>query len=248
MARFSLFSILNPKMSEVHFDHKMFDSDDGGEIPFRYNVESPDDDNDVPSENITVKFKVSETQIIAHSYFKGMTIDEVKKDIASKFKIDPKYLVIIHADAAVPNEIKLIEICKNNFGIIDVRLSLNDEATKDSIQLDVNVYYSHYTLPDIITVQISAEDSMDNQPKELLVEIMNKSIVKPFLGGYLNRKTNIEYHEAFSQTGPILERIKYNNIQSRDTQTTHVRTTANVNYDRNFFFFSLGSFKFKHFF
>lgn len=41
--------------------------------------------------------------------------------------------------------------------------------------------FSHYTLPEIITVYI---DENGGQCKEVVVEIENKSIVKPFLGGY----------------------------------------------------------------
>jgi hypothetical protein len=57
-----------------------------------------------------------------------------------------------------------------------------------------------------------------------MVEIENRSICKPFLGGFRNKKTHIEYHHAFTQTGP--ERIKFDGICSRDTQTIEVQKVA----------------------
>lgn len=55
--------------------------------------------------------------------------------------------------------------------------------------------------------------------KRIVVEIVNDPIVKPFIGGYLNKLTGIEYHNAYSQTGPSKDRIKYDGLITRDTQT-----------------------------
>lgn len=67
------------------------------------------------------------------------------------------------------------------------------------------------------------EGEEEGPPKELLVEIENKSIIKPFLGGFKDIKNNIEYHDAYTQTGPAFERLKYDEIASRDTQTVEQR-------------------------
>lgn len=83
-------------------------------------------------------------------------------------------------------------------------------------------------MPDIITVQIPSENGDEENPfKELIVEIINKAIVKPFLGGFKNLKTNIEYHHAFTQTGPAIEKIKFDNIISRDCQTVELKNKSN---------------------
>lgn len=66
------------------------------------------------------------------------------------------------------------------------------------------------------------EEDITSQPKELIVEIENKSILKPFIGGFKNIKNDIEYHDAYTQTGPPLEKLKYDDI-SRDTQTVEIR-------------------------
>lgn len=100
-----------------------------------------EEEQESSDENVTVKFKISDVQIIAHTYSNNLTFEEVKFDIASKFKVDAKYLQLLHCDTPIPDEQKIIEICRNNFGIIDVHLQLLPEAEFDNVQLDVNVYY-----------------------------------------------------------------------------------------------------------
>lgn len=46
----------------------------------------------------------------------------------------------------------------------------------------------HYRLPDFISVKIPSDIS-DEPAKQVIVEIINIPIVKPFVGGFLNRKT-----------------------------------------------------------
>lgn len=47
----------------------------------------------------------------------------------------------------------------------------------------------HYQLPDFFSVYIPASDSGEMAAKRLIVEIINKPIVKPYLGGYVHKKT-----------------------------------------------------------
>lgn len=63
--------------------------------------------------------------------------------------------------------------------------------------------------------------------KRIVVEIVNDPIIKPFLGGYLNKLTAIEYHNAFSQTGPLIDHSKYDKLVTRDTQTELQPTERN---------------------
>ncbi|GBP95978.1 hypothetical protein EVAR_66194_1, partial [Eumeta japonica] len=97
------------------------------------------------------------------------------------------------------------------------------EQTKGQPKLDLNVYYSKYSLPDFITVFIPAEDSRNGKSKNIVVEIQNRSIVKPFLCGYVNKYTGTEYLDAFTQTGPYVNKVKYQRYVSRDTQTRELK-------------------------
>lgn len=59
--------------------------------------------------------------------------------------------------------------------------------------------------------------------KECVVEVINKAIVKPFLGGYLNKDTQIEYHHGYTQTGPPQPKVPSHMKMHRDTQTKYFR-------------------------
>lgn len=119
-------------------------------------------------------------------------------------------------------------------------------------------FRSHYQLPDFFSVYIPASDNGEMTAKRLIVEIINKPIVKPFLGGYIHKKTCdfndsfkilmynkpltqfinlcksrfmhkvIEYHDACSQTGPIIDAAKANRLMTRDTQTTEWQSLLGV--------------------
>lgn len=62
-------------------------------------------------------------------------------------------------------------------------------------------------------------DENPSNPKRIVVEVVNDPIIKPFLGGFLNKLTGIEYHNAYSQTGPLIDRSKFDKLLTRDTQT-----------------------------
>lgn len=87
------------------------------------------------------------------------------------------------------------------------------------MQLRMSSPCSKHRLADFITVHISGEDTEDGQPKNVVVEIENAAIVKPFLCGYRDKETGKEYLDAFTQTGPYFDKIKYRKYKSRDTQT-----------------------------
>ena len=85
----------------------------------------------------------------------------------------------------------MAELKLNDFGIIEILLKLNDVAIEEGVKLDNSVYYSSFTLPDIITVHVPFEDENGlKTTKDLVVEIENKTIKKPFLGGFVHKKTS----------------------------------------------------------
>lgn len=145
----------------------------------------------VEKEDVTVKIQIKDMEnTLAQTYSNDLKIEHLKNDLATKFKIDPHHLVIKQADAVVTNDKQLSDLIVNEFHsmIIEIDLMLTDEADEQGFKLDTNVYYSNFTLPDIITVHCLIEET--GETKDLVVEIENKSIVKPFLGGYVNRKTS----------------------------------------------------------
>lgn len=104
-------------------------------------------------ENVTVKFHIISTEIVAHVYSNRLKIKEIKKDIAEKFKIDSEFLVITQNDEILNDKQRLFDLCKNEFGIIDLNLSLTKEAIKRNIIFDINIYYRYYDFLDVAKKQ-----------------------------------------------------------------------------------------------
>ncbi|XP_037943407.1 IQ and ubiquitin-like domain-containing protein [Teleopsis dalmanni] len=184
------------------------------------------DEEIVQIENVTVKFRISESQIIAQIYPNRLTIMDIKKDLARKFEITPEVLCVMQHEAEVADSSLLMETNKNEFGIYEFCLKLQKSSRWDSkskpAKLDLNVYYNKFHLPDFITVHISGEDSRDGNPKDIVIEIQNKAIDKPELARYRHKITGIEYVEAFTQTGPPnCDKWENGNYSSRDTQTNY---------------------------
>jgi hypothetical protein len=148
-----------------------------------------EDDEDFFLKDVTVKFQISEAQIIAHAYPNIMTIEDIKEDIAKKFRVSTDFLLLKKDDQVLSEDVKLCDIKSNDFGIIELDLILSDGANYHNVNLDTNVYYSHFTLPDIITVHV-VDDGDEQRSRDIVVEIENQSIIKPFLGGYVDRKNS----------------------------------------------------------
>lgn len=179
------------------------------------------------SKDVTVKFQIDESQVVANTYNNSLSILEVKEDIAEKFEINENYLIFKQGENCIlSNNLSLLDVLCNDFGVVEIQVELTDEAIDQGVILDTDIYYSSFTLNDVITVHIPADMSRDGCPKNILVEIENRSIRKPFIGGYCDRNLNIEYHDAFSQTGPTDEQISKMNVkESRDTQTVVVESS-----------------------
>lgn len=153
------------------------------------------------NKNITVKFKINEFETIAQVYPSNFTIANVLKDISQKFQLKSKYVAIQREDGTkIPSALRLHEICQNEFFIVGFRLVLSDlahcansnaERECEKIKLDADVYYRHFQLPDFISVFVSAndDDAGTSIGRRLIVEIINNPIVKPFVGGFVNKLT-----------------------------------------------------------
>lgn len=102
--------------------------------------------------NITVKFSIDEYQTVAQVYGRDTSIQTILTDIAEKFQINSKYLQILHDSVALASDVKLHELCHNEFQIVDFELRLNAlakahndsvDSENDKIQLDCDVYYRY---------------------------------------------------------------------------------------------------------
>lgn len=150
----------------------------------------------LPIENkrsLTVKIQLPEDRenILAVNFPCSFNVGDLKEDIANKFKIESDELAVFQNEDEINDKHMLCHLNLNNFGIIEITLKLTAQAISDGTILDTAVYYSSFTLPDIITVHIpEVNEEGQITTRDLVVEIENKSIKKPFLGGYVHNKTS----------------------------------------------------------
>jgi IQ and ubiquitin-like domain-containing protein len=142
---------------------------------------------------LTVKIQLPEDSenVLAVNFPNTFNISNLKEDIAKKFKVAVDQLAVYQNEAEIHDKHMLCHLNLNDFGIIEIKLKLTDAAINDGTTLDTSVYYSSFTLPDIITVHVPIENEDGEMTvRDLVVEIENKSIKKPFLGGYVHKKTS----------------------------------------------------------
>lgn len=153
--------------------------------------------------NVTVKFKLSDNQAIAQTYPKDTIIKDIQNDISKKIQIDEKFIDLCRQNKLISNtELELGNVFHdliNDFGIVEFELVLNDLAKEynknvknknDQIVLSADSYYSNFKLPDFFPVYILPENRTQTC-KQLIVQILNQPITKPFVGGYVNNLTSI---------------------------------------------------------
>ncbi|KAH8278587.1 hypothetical protein KR018_005706 [Drosophila ironensis] len=174
-------------------------------------------------ENVTVKFRVSEADIVAQVYPNCLILSEIKQDMARKFEVEPSLLVLRQKGRVLCDTLPLHSTDLNEFGIHEFQLELLEPRRRDSDapqpKLDLDVYFDKHRLADFITVEISGKDTQNGEPKTVVVEIENAAIVKPFLCGYRDKNSGKEYLDAFTQTGPYFDKMKFRKYKTRDTQT-----------------------------
>lgn len=142
---------------------------------------------------LTVKIQLPEDSenVLALNFPNTFNIGNLKEDIAKKFKVSVDQLAVYQNEDEIHDKHMLFHLTLNDFGIIEIKLKLTDAAINDGVTLDTSVYYSSFTLPDIITVHVPIEnEDGETTTRDLVVEIENKSIKKPFLGGYVHKKTS----------------------------------------------------------
>lgn len=104
-------------------------------------------DEVLPVENVTVKFRVNGSRIVAQVYSNRSSIADIKTDIGSKFEVDPKYIRLTQNEREISNRCLLAQTDSNQFGIFEFDLELlhisemNLGDGMDPPKLDLNIYY-----------------------------------------------------------------------------------------------------------
>jgi len=96
----------------------------------------------VELENVTVKFRLSDSEILAQVYPNCMLLGEIKQDLARKFEVAPEWLVLRQDNRILCNSVPLNSTALDEFGIHEFQLGMNKEGREDQTsKLDLDVYY-----------------------------------------------------------------------------------------------------------
>ncbi|XP_009068156.1 PREDICTED: IQ and ubiquitin-like domain-containing protein [Acanthisitta chloris] len=96
----------------------------------------------------------------------------------------------------------------------------SDELCLDHERFPGAVFQQDYHMPDVITVRVETDsDSF----REVVVKVERPTYNKPFLGGFRNMVTGVEFHNAESQTRPKKRPDKGIQLFCRETQTVLVK-------------------------
>lgn len=158
--------------------------------------------SDCKKASITVKIYLPDDRenVLAVNFSNFTKIVELKQEIAKKFKVEPEDFVVLQKDEEISDDVELFDLQLNDFGIIEIKLRLTEDAVEQGVALDTEIYYSSFTLSEIITVHVPIEtEDGEEIVRDLMVEIENKSIKKPFVGGFIHKKTskNINFNIKF---------------------------------------------------
>ena len=164
---------------------------------------------------VTVKFTTLDGHVFTQSYYDKLTVREIKTLLVDVFGVPAPVMELKFCETVVNDDTKLCEIVMGSVSKLDFEL-----ASKNSnYVISAEKVYQNFAVPDVITVKVLDDDE---EYREVVVEIEDRSIVKPFLGGYVSRKTGIEYHHGYTQTGPL--HVKSSpDVFIRDTQTYWTR-------------------------
>lgn len=130
-------------------------------------------------EKIAIKFYTNdEANLFTHSFHMLNSIDIVKRLFVSIFNIAYEDIGIQQENVELRDKDILGNLKTDEFGILHLKAVSKDPFCIEKI-------YEDFVVPDIITVKV--EDGDDS--KEVVVEIENRTVAQPKLGGYKNTKT-----------------------------------------------------------
>lgn len=173
---------------------------------------------------VTVKFVTEDGKVFTQSYVDTISIKEIKNILVDVFAVPASSMDIQLNGKSIADGMKLNDLPVAPFGVIEFTLL----STNLKHVISAENAYKDFAMPDAITVRIETED---NGFQDVIVEIVDKSIKKPFLGGYVSRQDFVEYHHGYSQTGPPKPKVPPELKNHRDTQTYFYRNRRqNTNY------------------
>lgn len=160
---------------------------------------------------VTVKFVTQDGSVFTQAYLDTISVGHIKALLVDVFGVPANCMALVHDAESVDDERVLGEFVAGPYNIVEFALV----STDDRYAISAEDAYTDYAVIDVITVRVQTECGC----KDVVVEIEDRSVEKPFLGGYVNKESLVEYHHAYSQTGPPPPKVPPELKNHRDTQT-----------------------------
>ncbi|KAJ8918605.1 hypothetical protein NQ315_013110 [Exocentrus adspersus] len=164
----------------------------------------------------TVKFETPNGEVFTHAFDVDFTISSVKHQLEGMLGVPCEKLLLLHYEELVADDENLENLKPDQYGILKLKILTEG----DTYTINVHNVYKDLTVPDIITVHVDTEDEGG---KDVVVEIENRAIQKPNLGGYRHVTTGVKYFHGYTQTGPLKPKVPPEMKNHRDTQTYFIR-------------------------
>ncbi|GFO15604.1 Iq and ubiquitin-like domain-containing protein [Plakobranchus ocellatus] len=158
-------------------------------------------------------------QVVTLACTLGKTLESLKTHFASELKMSSALIMMTFDGKGMSDSTTLADLGVGPNGTVQLELQ-----SADPVNNPLKSYRprQEYHMPDVITVRVVTEDC---ESKDVVVEIERSRTKKPFLGGFRNKNTGVEFHNASAQTLqkprplPTAERF------CRDTQTCEQKNT-----------------------
>ncbi|RUS86012.1 hypothetical protein EGW08_006224 [Elysia chlorotica] len=158
-------------------------------------------------------------QVVTIACTLGKTLESLKAHFASELKMSSALIMMTFDGKGMSDSTTLADLGVGPNGTVQLELQ-----SADPVNNPLKPYRprQEYHMPDVITVRVVTEIC---ESRDVVVEIERSRTKKPFLGGFRNKITGVEFHNASAQTLqkprplPTAERF------CRDTQTCEQKNT-----------------------
>ncbi|KAF5305485.1 hypothetical protein FQA39_LY01576 [Lamprigera yunnana] len=167
---------------------------------------------------ITIKFNTNDETVFTQSYSPNTKIFEVKSILEDVFGTTSDNMLLKQDENILDGDMVLKDFDVGQYNILELTLhSKNLDFTISA----TNAYKEFTAVPDVLTVQVDDSDTEEGF-RNVVVEMLNLAIKKPFLGGFVNQCSGVEYHHGYSQTGPPKPKVSPSRKNHRSTQTQSI--------------------------
>ncbi|XP_074533855.1 IQ motif and ubiquitin-like domain-containing protein [Halichoeres trimaculatus] len=182
-------------------------------------LREPQRKENVGNSTATVKVVlVPEGHVMTVAFAIGLSIQELKRHLASELRV-PAEVLQISLDGRVVEE---------HQSLMELGVRPHSSTRMEMCSVDPNTHPlrpvrppEHDNMPDVLTVRVQTGEGVF---EEVVVEIERPRQQKVFLGGYKHLLTGAEYHHAAVQTLPKKRPDRGVVVFSRDTQTVELKS------------------------